>query len=36
MLSEFRTRLVEHGLEEKVLDLLLTRGLVKTGGKQRT
>ncbi|MFF4830054.1 transposase [Streptomyces sp. NPDC001312] len=40
VLSEFRTRLVEHGMEEKVLDLLLTalkdRGLVKAGGKQRT
>ncbi|MFJ6054475.1 hypothetical protein [Streptomyces sp. NPDC092307] len=32
--------MVEHGVEEKVLDLLLTalkgRGLVKAGGKQRT
>ncbi|WP_392676661.1 transposase [Streptomyces sp. LN785] len=40
VLSEFRTRLVEHGTEEKVLDLLLTalkdRGLVKAGGRQRT
>ncbi|ATL32222.1 transposase [Streptomyces formicae] len=40
VLSEFRTRLVEHGMEEKVLDLLLTalkdRGLAKAGGKQRT
>ncbi|MGW2698665.1 transposase [Streptomyces sp. NPDC001340] len=40
VLSEFRTRLVEHGMEEKVLHLLLTalrdRGLVKAGGKQRT
>ncbi|MET7356713.1 transposase [Streptomyces mirabilis] len=40
VLSEFRTRLVEHGLEKKALDLLLTalkdRGLVKAGGKQRT
>jgi transposase len=40
VLSEFRTRLVEPGMEEKVLDLLLTalkdRGLVKAGGKQRT
>ncbi|RPK40151.1 hypothetical protein EES39_25790 [Streptomyces sp. ADI92-24] len=40
VLSEFRTRLVEHGMEEKVLDLLLTAlkdgGLVKAGGKQRT
>ncbi|MDH2388425.1 transposase [Streptomyces sp. HNM0663] len=37
VLSEFRTRLVEHGMEEKAFDLLLTalkdRGLVKAGGK---
>jgi transposase len=40
VLSEFRTRVVEHGLEEKVLDLLLARlveqGLLGPGGKQRT
>ncbi len=40
VLSEFRTRVVEHGLEEKALDLLLAalkdKGLVKAGGKQRT
>jgi len=40
VLSEFRTHLVEHGMEEKVLNLLLTalkdRSLVKAGGKQRT
>src|SRR6266487_2926469 len=40
VLSEFRTRVVEHGLEERVLDLLLAalrdKGLVKAGGKQRT
>jgi len=40
VLSGFRARLVEHGLEEKVLDLLLARcaelGLVKAGGRQRT
>lgn len=40
VLSEFRTRLVRHRMEEKVLDLLLTalkdRGLVKSGGRQRT
>jgi transposase len=40
VLSEFRTRVVEHGLEERVLDLLLARlkekGLVGAGGKQRT
>ncbi|MFJ9552089.1 transposase [Streptomyces erythrochromogenes] len=40
VLSEFRTRMVEHGLEEKALDLLLAalreKDLVKAGGKQRT
>jgi transposase len=40
VLCEFRTRVVAHGLEERVLDLLLTRlkekGLVGAGGKQRT
>jgi transposase len=40
ILSEFRTRLVAHGLEERALDLLLTvlqdKGLVAAGGKQRT
>lgn len=40
VLSEFRARLIAHGLEEQVLDVLLTRlgelGLVKAGGKQRT
>jgi transposase len=40
VLSEFRSRVVAHGLEEKVLDLLLARlkemGLVGAGGKQRT
>ena len=40
VLSEFRTRVVEHGLEERVLDLLLTalaaQGLVTPGGKART
>ncbi|MFC9080619.1 transposase [Streptomyces sp. NPDC057062] len=40
VLSQFRTRVVEHGLEEKVLDLSLARlveqGLLKAGGKQRT
>ena len=40
VLSEFRTRVVAHGLEEKALDLLLAalkdRGLVGAGGKQRT
>jgi transposase len=40
VLSEFRARVVEHGLEERVLDLLLDRlveeGLLGPGGKQRT
>jgi transposase len=40
VLTGFRGRLIEHGLEEKVLDLLLAvlqgKGLVKAGGKQRT
>lgn len=40
VLSEFRTRVVEHGLEQRVLDLLLealvAHGLVAAGGKQRT
>ena len=40
VLSEFRTRLVEHSLESKVLDLLVARlieaGLLNSGGKQRT
>src|SRR5215831_14345253 len=40
VLSEFRSRVVAHGFEEKVLDLLLARlkelELVGAGGKQRT
>lgn len=40
VLSQFRTRIVEHGLEQKALDLLVTalieRGLLKPRGKQRT
>jgi len=40
VLSELRTRVVTHGLEERVLDLLLValkdKGLVAAGGKQRT
>ncbi|WP_327588949.1 transposase [Nonomuraea sp. NBC_00507] len=40
VLSEFRSRVIAHGLEERVLDLLLEalkdKGLVKEGGKQRT
>jgi hypothetical protein len=40
VLTGFRTRLIEHGLEEKVLDLLLARlselGLLRAGGRART
>lgn len=40
VLCEFRTRVVAHHLEERVLDVLLAalgeRGLVAAGGKQRT
>ena len=40
VLAEFRVRLVEHGLVEQALDLLLdalvARGLLKRGGKTRT
>jgi transposase len=40
VLSEFRARVVEHGLEEKALDLLLAalreKDLVAAGGKQRS
>ncbi|MEV0136384.1 transposase [Dactylosporangium sp. NPDC050688] len=40
VLSEFRARVIAHGLEERVLDLLLARlvgeGLLAAGGKQRT
>ncbi len=40
VLVEFRARLVEHGIEEKALDLLLAavkdKGLLKAGGKART
>lgn len=40
VLSEFRARVLRHGLEERVLDLLLAalrdKGLVAAGGKQRT
>jgi transposase len=40
VLSDFRARLIEHGLEEKVLDLVLERisalGLLRSGGRQRT
>ncbi|HEU4396594.1 MAG TPA: IS1182 family transposase [Actinomycetota bacterium] len=40
VLCEFRARVVEHGLEERALDLLLAalagKGLVTAGGRQRT
>ncbi|MDW6064047.1 transposase [Streptomyces sp. FXJ1.4098] len=40
VLSQFRTRVAAHGLEEEVLDLLVVRlveqGLLAQGGKQRT
>jgi len=40
VLSEFRTRVVEHGLEQRVLDMLLGRlveqGLLAAGGRART
>lgn len=40
VLSEFRARVAEHGLEQAALDALLAKlaqdGLVKAGGKQRT
>lgn len=40
VLSQFRARLVEHGMQRRVLDLmvetLVEAGLVKSGGKQRT
>ncbi|WP_431932798.1 hypothetical protein [Nonomuraea jabiensis] len=40
VLSEFRSRVIAHELEEKPLDLLLSalqeRGLLAAGGKQRT
>ncbi len=40
ILSEFRTRLVEHDMHARVLDLMVARlvevGLLKAGGKQRT
>jgi transposase len=40
VLSGFRDRLIDHGLQERALDLLLARlvslGLVKPGGRQRT
>ncbi|MBM0260375.1 IS1182 family transposase [Micromonospora sp. 4G55] len=40
VLTDFRTRLIKHGLEEKVLDVILDRcsqhGLLRAGGRQRT
>jgi transposase len=40
VLGDFRARLIEHGLEEKVLDVILDRcsqhGLLRAGGRQRT
>ncbi len=40
VLSDFRARLIGHGLEEKVLGLVLQRiselGLLRSGGRQRT
>lgn len=40
MLSLFRSRLIEHGLEQTTLELVLERlcglGLLKAGGRQRT
>jgi IS5 family transposase len=40
VLTGFRQRLIDHGLEETLLDVLLARlselGLVKAGGRQRT
>lgn len=40
VLSEFRSRVADHGLQERALDLLVEalveRGLLKAGGKQRT
>src|SRR5262249_16473091 len=40
VLSEFRSRLAEHALQSRVMDLLVAalveRGLLKSGGKQRT
>ncbi|MFG2848176.1 IS1182 family transposase [Kitasatospora sp. NPDC048296] len=40
VLGDFRARLIEHGLEERVLDLVLARisglGLLRAGGRQRT
>lgn len=40
VLGDFRARLIKHGLEEKILDVILDRcsqrGLLRAGGRQRT
>ncbi|MEU2517137.1 IS1182 family transposase [Streptomyces syringium] len=40
VLSDFRSRLIEHGLEEQVLEVMLARlsdtGVLRAGGRQRT
>ncbi|GAB2741568.1 IS1182 family transposase [Kitasatospora kifunensis] len=40
VLGDFRTRLIEHGMEERILTLVLARcsalGLLRSGGRQRT
>jgi len=40
VLGDFRSRLIRHGLEERVLELMLARlsgaGLLRAGGRQRT
>ena len=40
VLGDFRSRLIEHGMEEKVLELVLARcselALLRSGGRQRT
>ena len=40
VLSDFRARLIKHGIEEKILDVVLDRcarqGLLRAGGRQRT
>lgn len=40
VLSDFRARLIKHGIEQKILDVVLDRcsqhGLLRAGGRQRT
>ena len=40
ILGDFRSRLIRHGLEERVLEVVLARlsgaGLLRAGGRQRT